>query len=215
MQQLFLDMYITRCREPDVLFDCPAVQDDVASKSWVSSSEIKRTCNWKGLICFKRNVSLDFLCKPLNPCQLVQVGAGAGFDYWHPKTRSFGTRLSDGLSQHALLRSPLNRRRHEATKGEGKGQWANVHDFLSWWDHSCGDNILHDHEEACVYPASPPLTYHQLKIQVESLSRGPTIYQKQLPGTHSCSRNFRKSSWTKQFSSACIFSPKLWSIELL
>ena len=99
----------------DVLFDCPAVQDDVASKSWISSSDINRMCPWISFASY-----------------WIQVVVGAGFDYWHPKFRSFGTRLFDELSQHVLLRSceepwvgwsTWNRRRHEGKQGEGKGQW--------------------------------------------------------------------------------------------
>ena len=95
--------------------------------------------------------------------------------------------------------------REKGVRGKATG-----HALLSWWDHSCGDNIFYDRGEACVYPASPPLTCHQLKSQVKSPCRGPTIYKKQpkVPGTHSYSRNFSKPSWTKHFNSSLEFLSK-------
>ena len=198
------------------------VQDDVASKSWISSSDINRTCTWKGLIFFKlENVSLDFLCNLLNRCQpwCIQVVVGAGFDYWHPKSRSFGTWLSDEMSQHALLRSreepwvgwsTLNRRRHEGKKGEGKGQWPMA--MIFWVE-----GTIHVVTTSCMtmkklaYPASPPLTYHQLEFQFESRSRGllkTTASSLELTVT---AEIFRKSSWTKQFSSALDVSKTMFN----
>ena len=171
MQQSFLDTY------PDMMFYLIAlltVQDDVASKSWISSSDINRMCPW---ISFASYWIVVNLVHPGRRWCRLWLLASKVQELWDTAFR-----WAESACATAILWRAMSWLKYvEPTSAWGKKRWgerpmANGHDLLSWWDHSCGDNILHDHDEACAYPASPLLTYHQLEIQVESPSRGPTIY---------------------------------------
>lgn len=111
-------------------------------------------------------------------------------------------RCCDPVKSHELVEVRWTDVGMREKKGEGKGQWPMA--MIFWVE-----GTIHVVTTSCMtmkklaYPASPPLTYHQLEFQFESRSRGllqPKFFAK-VPGPNSSVRHW--------------MSPKLCSIELL
>lgn len=121
----------------DVLFDFPAVQDDVASKSWISSSDINRMCPWISFASY-------WIVVNSSRSSLVQaliIGIQSPGALGHGFLMSWVSMCyCDPVKSHELVevRGTDVGMREKKVRGKANGQWPWSFELMGpfmWWQH--------------------------------------------------------------------------------